>query len=263
MVDSSKNGLRLKPKVALEDRERWYPSNAVVEQPNRFLDILGALREAGALKGRELMERCKAALTLNWNHRDKVVREPYDFWNTLAMEPSLRPKAAGKKGHQGVETDEQDVQKDSIDDRYRELQIIREHVNSAWTLWDEHRWDSNLRKERKKKDSKVKYSQDGMALCARKFAETPKGIKFIRATEVEKIKASYAYIVDLNFAFTVAFQTICTIKAEASGTIAPVLRIFDESRVPSSKYLTAFKIAEESRRDPTKSSPGSAATSPQ
>lgn len=59
-------------------------------------------------------------------------------------------------------------------------------------------------------------------------------------TEVEEIKASYAYSRKEEFGFEVAFVTLCTIKARAMrGGIAPSCRTFDELKTISNSAARA------------------------
>ncbi|KAJ7439948.1 RNA dependent RNA polymerase-domain-containing protein [Mycena latifolia] len=66
-----------------------------------------------------------------------------------------------------------------------------------------------------------------------KYSQAVPGVEMMEAATVEELKASYAYSLKEEFGFTVAFQTLCFIKARATGGLAPNCRHFDELKTIS------------------------------
>lgn len=195
---------------------------------------MAILQAAGESKGSELLKKCKELAKPDWKHRDNDVLLPYNHWSKIALEMYTLHN----------------------DNTYSvDLSKIRKHVDRVFELYEQTRDENRDKKDYEARTNKAGNSGhrqvDVMFNVAQKFAETIESVKFIRRAEVEKIKASYAYVVNPRFAFTVAFQTLCTVKAEASGSIAPTIRIFDESRTSSQSYLRAFKRAQEKQAGAT------------
>jgi hypothetical protein len=113
----------------------------------------------------------------------------------------------------------------------KELELIKAHVEkvreSYRTFWVP---------SRKSKDSEKQKSPD----FARQFAEGPsEDLIFFTGAEVDTIKASYAYSLpgsSSNFALSVAFRNLCTIKAFASEHL-PITRSFAETMSIGSSFL--------------------------
>ncbi|KAJ7810510.1 RNA dependent RNA polymerase-domain-containing protein [Mycena olivaceomarginata] len=105
-----------------------------------------------------------------------------------------------------------------------ELEEIKRHVDSAYKLY---RQIYPLKEDKAQRATLVLSAQE-------KFAEAIPKIEFICAQELEQAKASYAYGLKEEFGFTVAFNTLITIKARASpGGMAANCRVFDELKTIS------------------------------
>lgn len=78
------------------------------------------------------------------------------------------------------------------------------------------------------------------------FARPISGIMVMSANEVERVKASYAYsLSNSNFAFCVAYATLCKIKSEASMVGgATSTRSIDEARAVPASVRKVFDLFE-------------------
>jgi RNA-dependent RNA polymerase len=106
-----------------------------------------------------------------------------------------------------------------------ELEVIKAHVvevREAYRIF----WTSTGKRNEKKKSPDF----------ARQFVEGPSEHLVPLTTDVGAIKASYAYQLSANFALTVAFRELCTIKATASQHL-PVTRSFAEAMTIGSSFL--------------------------
>lgn len=155
---------------------------------------------------------------------DKALLEPYETASKYALDTFDTNKVVGQ-----VFVDE--------------LKRIREHVKKAQ---DEFLQSANpntptstpSKKAKKFKSNRNKADQDEkMLAAAQKYAEPLEGIILTR--DLDSVMASYAYTTARPaFAFTVAFQQICTIKAKScKGGLAPSTREFDEARKISASFL--------------------------
>jgi len=165
-------------------------------------------------------EACKEDLV-----PDKALLEPYNIASNYALETFDTDKVVGQMFND-------------------ELSRIREHVKKAH---DEFRQSVGThtptstpsKKSKKAKSYRAKADQDDkMLAAAQKYAESLEGIILTR--DLDSVMASYAYATSpqSHFAFTVAFQQICTIKAKScKGGLAPSTREFDEARKISVSFL--------------------------
>jgi hypothetical protein len=194
--------------------------------PDSFLDILTRLKVAGKNKGEELLgQHREAGSNLDdYCRSDNDLAAPYK----AAVDHALQVLTVTKS-------------KDFTD----ELEMIRKHVDRAKKTFD----TATFKKERQpsvksRKGFRIKSDQEDVTLKAsREYADPIENILLIR--NVEEVKASYAYRLNFNFAFSVAFSQLCLIKACASpGGITPSLRIFDEGKTLTPSFLRALPRCE-------------------
>lgn len=126
-----------------------------------------------------------------------------------------------------------------------ELDLIRKHVDLANITFKKaiSKKDQDS-PSKSKKGFQIKSDQEDLTLkAAREYAEPIENILLTR--NVEEVKASYAYRLNINFAFSVAFNELCLIKARASPEgIAPSLRIFDEGKSFTPSFLRTLLSCE-------------------
>lgn len=133
-----------------------------------------------------------------------------------------------------------DAKKTGVAAIERELDLIEAHVKSCRTRWgltgggssSSSSFSTESQVQRKKKE-KQKLVQD----LQEKFRQKPDAVVLLPLVgpgTVDILKASLAYSMSENFAFSVAFKLLCRIKAESQGMVA-VTREFSESMsIPSS-----------------------------
>ena len=228
LLDASKTGIRLRPGILDKDRKTY---SAWAPQPphsESFPDILKQLKVAGEKKGEELLEYHREAGSGidEYFHPDKDLLAPYN--------------AAGDHANKVFS----DTKKKEFTD---EMSLIRQHVNRAKKTFDMATAASRKEKtspKSKKKGFRIQSDQDDVTLdAAREYADPIENIYLIR--DVEAVKASYAYRVNSNFAFSVAFNQLCLIKAcAAADGIAPSRRIFDEGKSFTPSFLRALPRCE-------------------
>ncbi|KDR85760.1 hypothetical protein GALMADRAFT_53536 [Galerina marginata CBS 339.88] len=246
LLDSSKTGHRLKAGILASDLKRFgKPSTQAIasssSQDVRIAlptskDILGLLKAAATKKGDELISRHKAKelADLDDDTKDMDLLRPYDRAIALGLQAYEQHKITAF-------TDE--------------LSIIRKHVDAAFSLFQAACGNYRSKKNQETpskggKSSRVKSDQEDLMLaCAQAYASPLEGIFLTH--DLEQVKASYAYQLcrsSESFAFTVAFQELCHIKAVASGDLAATLRAFDEARSISRSHLKALKCCDEDLR---------------
>lgn len=201
------------------------PTNSLFLPPD-VKDILLRLTEAGNAKGRELLHRYGNLDTKE--SVDKDLKHPYEAFVNYCLDSISH----------GVKVFNSEIER------------IRDHVNAAYDIWllamskimNEQGFPNAAPGAKSKSMSK---RNDNASWAAAQAYAQP--IADIRLTpNVEEVKASYAYKRSPNFAFSVAFEELCCIKARASpGGRAPNLRIFDEAKTFSSSFMRALNRRED------------------
>jgi len=227
LLDAGKTGHRLRPGILDKDRKVYSPWAPKPPSSDSILDILTQLKKAGEKKGAELLAQHKEAGSgVELDRCDNDLKAPYrdtvDHANEVVRVTNKKEFAD-------------------------ELALIRRHVDLAKATYDRaiSKKKDHPSPSKSKKSFRVKSDQEDLALKAtREYAEPIPNILLIR--NVEDVKASYAYILNVNFAFSVAFTRLCLIKALASSEgIAPSLRIFDEGKSFTPAFLRALRCENE------------------
>ena len=200
-MDSGKTGLRLKRNVFKEHSKKF---DSVASRSN---DVLDRLVAAGQAKGDELLQQYD-----NIESRDDLadLKKPWD--------EALRRAKKFDKTYKGVACQ-------------AEMQKISEHVDEVFQEWrDEVGKAGRARaKEDKTRQTKRQRREDPMLKVVSKFHQKLDIENIFDDAEI--LKASYACIKSITFAFSMTFNLICQIKAKASPHgCAPCTRIFDEMK---------------------------------
>ena len=228
LLDASKSGHRLRPGILEKDLRAYGFSALKIQTPRgseSLLDILTQLKKAGQETGDELLKQHRDAGTdLDQPQRpDKDLAAPYE--------------AASKHANKVFSVTKSKAFTD-------ELELIRRHVDLAKDMFIAAACKKNQSPlSQSKKGTRTKSDQeDVMAKATREYAKPIENVLLIR--DVEEVKASYAYLCNIKFAFTVAFNQLCLIKARASSEgIAPSLRIFDEGKSFNPSFLRALSLS--------------------
>lgn len=126
-----------------------------------------------------------------------------------------------------------------------ELKMVTTHVENAYDAWisacrkaeDKEEKGRHKKKQRRSREAR----DDAMLGVTRMYSQGPVDVSFLQ--DLERLKASCATTLSINFALSVAFQAVCDIKAKASSNgYASSERMFDElkSMAPSAmRVLTA------------------------
>ena len=213
LLDSSKTGLRLKPGVFDKDRVKFGNPVPNFEESSKPF-ILHALLRAGKNEGEKLLQEYDE-IGQGVDRPDKDLKAPYnncaDFVN--------------KAYENGFPIFSE------------QLGLVRKHVEKAQEAYKKACGKSKERSPQKK-PKRRQDQKDPMVNASRMFAEEVEKVNLI--PNIKEVKASYAYHLAPKFAFAMAFQDLCLIKARASPSgIAPSTRSFDEAKTVSSKYLRA------------------------
>ncbi|PPR02365.1 hypothetical protein CVT24_011709 [Panaeolus cyanescens] len=220
LLDSSKNGKRIHPQVLEDDRKQYFGSTfdtSTATRPN----ILNILSKAAKKKGEELMAQYTSVDQTLLSRPDQALKRPYEYYANCTHQ-TKRPGS---------------------DILYAELTLIRKHVDTAHDMWkvavNKNR-AANAQKNKKASRDKSDY-QDPVLEATKFFAEPIQGLFLIHEDIVDEVKASYAYALSSTFAFSVAFGTLCLIKAKSRpGGVVASIRSVDEARGISAPYLKAI-----------------------
>ena len=121
-----------------------------------------------------------------------------------------------------------------IDSHIKEWQAIASRTSKKSTPWAKGKAHAT-------KSAQVQYDE-----LARSYAAGP-GISpdslLASAADIERLKASYAYTKKPKFAWSVAFQALCHIKADAEGSVAFKAEFADLMSIPASTN----RVLEQSR----------------
>lgn len=224
LLDACKTGHRLQQGI-LEKDHKVYNSRKNLDSKSSP-DILTRLKVAGEKKGEELLGQ-QGPKPDEFKNPDADLKAPYEAAASHANEVFDLTKS-----------------KDLTD----EMSLIRKHVNSAKETYCRATAAHNHQEQsptKSKKGFRIKSDQEDLALkAAREYAEPIENILLTR--NVEEVKASYAYQISINFAFSVAFTQLCLIKACASREgIAPCLRIFDEGKSFTPLFMRTLPCCED------------------
>ncbi|KAJ3509083.1 hypothetical protein NLJ89_g5408 [Agrocybe chaxingu] len=225
LLDASKTGRHLKTGVFNKDMRQFGHLSRLGTSSS---DILSILKAAGERKGEALQQQFLAqsgngdAAPRGSGGTDKDLLKPYNVISAFSLH-----KVDGK-----------------VNDYWEELNRVRDHVKIAENIWLEACRNNQQSPVKGGKRSKKAEKEVMMLDASRKYAEPIDGIKLI--PNVEEVKASYAYTVRRSFAFSVAFNELCHIKALASpGGHIPTLRMFAEAQGFNSSYMRAATHFEE------------------
>ncbi|CAA7264868.1 unnamed protein product [Cyclocybe aegerita] len=224
LLDASKTGRRLKTGIFKKDMSRFGNLSRLGTSSS---DILSILKAAGERKGEELKQKFMAQsgdgdASRGSGGTDKDLLKPYDVISAFSLH-----KVDGKTS-----------------DYWHELNRIRDHVKIAENTWLDACKNNQESPAKGGKRNKKAEKEEMMLEASRRYADPIDGIKLI--PNVEQVKASYAYTVRRNFAFSVAFNELCHIKALASpGGQIPTLRMFAEAQGFNSSYMRAATHFEE------------------
>ncbi|KAF9011305.1 RNA dependent RNA polymerase-domain-containing protein [Cyathus striatus] len=204
LLDASKTGHTLKSNIYKSDSKRFAPPKVQNEDT-----ILFRIRQSAEKTRNELQCRLSNLKQPSLIDDDKDIKKPYDTFMELARSALDVHKFKGF---------------------YNEFDLIKQRVKAAFEF------SCNSVKKKVKQSKK---SDDFMVAAAREFNAEIHGITLI--TNVKELKASYAYQLSRSFAFTVAFNELCAIKARCSpGGMVASCRIYDELKTISSSSLRAL-----------------------
>lgn len=229
LLDAGKTGLRLKPGIENLDRMRDY---------GRPVCMGG-----DAVKQKTQQSRTFILTKLEKTAEDIQTRllANYDVISDGLCQKSA-PDCDLKRPYLDAQTraHRSDIPPSARDLLQLELKSIMSHVNCSYETWQRAcRCDessslvtSESFSENKKKKGSERKGGPLFTASASAYKSTIPNV--LLTSDVDKVQASYAYSLQPNFAFSVAFETLCRIKADANGG-APSLRLFDEVRsVPAS-----------------------------
>lgn len=130
------------------------------------------------------------------------------------------------------------------------LDEVKRHVESVRRLWATERLQLSRRSTGSFTDASIESRQDVLRKVSRQFAEGPlihPGKELWSDEEWTRIKASYAYVhgfqvsrQSFRFAFDVAFGTLCSIKAHASGGAITLVPRFYEGMTMDKKFVEMY-----------------------
>ena len=213
LLDSSKTGLRLKPGVFEKDRAKLGEQVPNFDESSKPF-ILHTLVRAGKSEGDKLLQEYDN-IGQSVDRLDKDLKAPYDNCANFVL----------------------NAYENGFPIFTEQLGLVRKHVEKAQEAYKKASGKSKERSPQKK-PKRRQDQKDPMANASRMFAEEVENVNLI--PNIKEVKASYAYHLAPKFAFEMAFQDLCLIKARASpGGIAPSTRNFDEAKTVSSKYLRA------------------------
>jgi hypothetical protein len=232
LLDASKSGRCLKAGIFETDQRKYWREN-LIANPNHP-DILSVLREAGQQKGKDLIIRYETALRGNQGStgapRDVQLLRPYEDEFSYAL---------------AVCEDAPRFNEDMV--------LIRKHVDIAYQMWNDACLRDRMRRSlstpspwaKKATQPQKKAAKGDIVLAAtRAYAAPIEGIRMIR--QLEQVKASYAFLLNENFGFSMAFQELCQIKAmSAPGGVVANLRMFDEAKSFAPAFMRTLTRSEE------------------
>ncbi|KAG6878032.1 hypothetical protein C0993_000572 [Termitomyces sp. T159_Od127] len=231
LLDSSKTGDRLKPGIFERDQKQFgksipdfLPSRA--GKPY----IFHTLHRAGKAAGDELLREY-----------DELKRETHDLKENVLLQPY---NAAANRV---IQLYDESKKSTLAEERYSmlagEIKRIKECVNVAHlahkrVLAELKRVESSSPTKKPRGKKSYQRKSDPMTHVYELYDRQVDDVFFFQ--NVDEIKASFAYQLDLRFGFDVAFRELCIMKAKASPQgIAPTTRSFDEAKAISSTYVKA------------------------
>ncbi|KAG6834254.1 hypothetical protein H0H93_010862 [Arthromyces matolae] len=236
LLDSSKNGYRLKEGVFEADR-KTYGNAKIPELKSSDTDrswIFHSLRQAGKEAGDELLARYDAELMASNRGElacDKLLSSPY----TTTID----------RAHSDFD-DRGDPWNHEYGRRaHADLKRIRDHVELAFSEYRNancnlvHEAQSPAPPKTPGKRKKAQSQKSNPYARAQELYDQPiEGILYFRKIDIDQLKGSYAYHRNPKFAFAIASQDLYLIKALASSErIAPTVYSFGQAMtIPSTIF---------------------------
>ncbi|KIJ13767.1 hypothetical protein PAXINDRAFT_135617 [Paxillus involutus ATCC 200175] len=217
-LDASKTGLRVKIPVFEKDRQQW-----------------GSSKPWYAWK----LEQSKGAKTKDQKPSSKRRGVPFILDVLVEEGENLRKQFLGeyrrlKDSHRDMDSEDRDLTKPWNAARSRAAQAqaagipglaenlkdIETHVHASWRAFQRAAACSFTKAASSNSTSTGKDS--AFVEVARDFARCPtfRGFQYFSDEDVRTLKASLAASKSLQFAFSAAFQELCTIKSRAAGNVA-------------------------------------------
>ena len=233
LLDASKTGLRLKKNVLQEDRKKFggpdrYPPSmggTGAQRDDFALDILSS--DAKKFVDQLLARYDEASKFIV---PDSDLLNPWKLAKARARHPDLSELIRERL------SDELRRLEDHVDRALKQYKQVVSRQSST----EEDGKSGQVKKavERQRQRDKNK----AYALALQTFTSDVPGILLL--TDVNRIKASYAYHKCQPFAFNVASQELCCIKADAQGGTAAI-RVFDQVKTISPACRKLFENATE------------------
>ncbi|KAI6136111.1 RNA dependent RNA polymerase-domain-containing protein [Pisolithus sp. B1] len=213
-LDSNKTGLRVKENVFLRDQKTWGS-----EQPF-YVQVLGEKKKKSYMVRRKTPFILDALVEYGQALKQKHLKDYQQHWNSQQDEDADEDLAGHWKAAR-AKADQARAENLSIFSS--NMEDIEMHVQGVW--------EDYLRVTAAKKEiSKSGSSSDAYTELACRFSQKPSFRLFQAFSDgdVHLIKASFAAKRSLSFACSVAFKDLCSIKAQASGSVA-FTHLFAES----------------------------------
>ncbi|KAI6120941.1 RNA dependent RNA polymerase-domain-containing protein [Pisolithus croceorrhizus] len=212
-LDSNKTGLRVKENVFLRDQKTWG-----LEQPF-YVQALGEKKKSHMVR-RKTPFILDALVEYGQALKQKHLKDYQQHWNSQEDEEADEDLAGCWKAARN-RADQAKAKNLTIFSS--NMEDIEMHVQGVW--------EDYLRVTAAKKEiSKPGSSSDAYTELACRFSQKPNFRMFQAFSDgdVHLIKASFAAKRSLSFAFSVAFKDLCSIKAQASGSVV-FTHLFAES----------------------------------
>jgi hypothetical protein len=206
LLDSGKTGHRLGPGVAMRHGQK-YPFDSDNKQPRA--DVLNRLVGYGKELKTDLLRRYDLA------EKQGASSPVYDCGDN--DQDLLSPYFKVHEKYKGNLRDAKRIK--ALEMHEVELNNIEAHVRAAFELFKTIVGGNSKSKRSQEyeqaKKGKAAAKDRTMIPVIRAYRQPIKDIFFMEET-VERVKASFAYSLNVNFAFTVAFHELCSIKTAAS-----------------------------------------------
>jgi RNA-dependent RNA polymerase len=215
-LDSAKSGLRLSREAFKEDQKQYGRPRASCmvaldkSRIDREYQTYGPPKRKQSL-GTFILDN----LVATGNELRDIHLRAY---GGLKKNADWKPDRDLTKPFKEAEKRAKEIQRQGFSGFVDELEIIKAHVVKVREAYRTFWASPSKRGEKKKKSPDF----------ACQFVEGPPEDSILLTADVAAIKASYAYYLSANFALTVAFRELCTIKAIASQHL-PVTRSFAEA----------------------------------
>ncbi|KAF5368535.1 hypothetical protein D9758_002237 [Tetrapyrgos nigripes] len=246
-LDSGKTGLRLKDEVYESDLKNNRQWSRELEQDTKK-DIIDQLADCATALREKILTKYDQdhGLVVGYSHnaqtvQDQVLLKPFNDAKARCETFVTSLRSGFDQGIRALYQEELCLITSHVDKAYTLFKSDIDKHNNAACLFDEQISVKPQKVTHKEKTSNQNYMRQVQVKYTQPLSSVSPTTSFL-ISNLEEVKASYAYSLSETFGFCVAYRDLCKIKATASpGGLIPTTARFDEFKIIPGHHMRALK----------------------